>query len=588
MACMRPHGGTLFFFGSHRTTTNKHVEQTPHSLIFSRALPTRRRTDSARAGAGTAKQATQSELVSLGRDPGHPIACPQAGMPWTSTDAPHSVVCRCLSNASATTDPENVGLYLAHGLDPALKSTHLRKWCSKPDYLAHCYPSSSPVPSPPLVPLGSTRRESIAWCITGGLRSFFAPIVHESLLRHGILAFGGEPRVFFAATLADDAKPGRKSISAGGADGAANNRSCARLHANLSAFLSAHEEWARVTAFVSEERAARPHMEHLTTAIQSPECSLPKEVADAFAQPHYVAQMVRWHEVFLAVQRDEVARDRRFDYVARLRFDVALGAPLPLSLLRPDRAAVAYPVTAKNFFRGIPLPDHFWVLPRAHASTVFEIVHRVKRWCSSRESGTVVNAGAVKSGSLPSNTTFGAAAGDARLQRACAATALCDDQPGMAIAEHHYLCCGGGPTGLLVRALHNLEARLRAERERHVHYGATRTGAHAPGHAQHSVGAHYAAGAGLATRSVDASPRPPLPPMLPPPFQLILAELPMMLVGDEVLANVKCSGRRGHKPGAAYGDIASSQWGYFTDKTSYMQDCVAVTSACSAPAARPR
>ena len=54
-------------------------------------------------------------------------------------------------------------------------------------------------------PAHSSTTPRVAFCITGALRSFFAPIVHQSLLHNIIHAAGGQPRVFFEASAADAA-----------------------------------------------------------------------------------------------------------------------------------------------------------------------------------------------------------------------------------------------------------------------------------------------------------------------------------------------------------------------------------------------
>ena len=36
------------------------------------------------------------------------------------------------------------------------------------------------------------RGPSVAWCLAGGVRSFYVPLVHESILRNAIRAVGGD------------------------------------------------------------------------------------------------------------------------------------------------------------------------------------------------------------------------------------------------------------------------------------------------------------------------------------------------------------------------------------------------------------
>jgi hypothetical protein len=466
---------------------------------------------------------------------------------------PRSLVCSCPNMSLASEGP-----YLARSADPGVRTIHLRTWC-KTSRLVRCSLSSSPIvvlPSPP----PANAHESVAWCFTGGLRSFFAPIVHESLLRHGIYGLGGRPRVFFSASLVDDAKAGRASISVGGGsrtDAAARASSCSTLHANLSAFLAVHDEWAAITAFVSESSSARPPAATAARASIGA-CALPRDVVDAFDRPHYIAQIARWQEVYLAVQRDEVARGVRFGYVARLRFDVTLGAPLPHTILRPDLATMVWPVGGQLFSRLLPLPDHFWLVPRPYAHAAFGILSRFQQ-CGHRAAATTTADGRThdrshhtvssSTSSHRGNATFDK---DATI-RACEVTGLCADQPGLP----EQLCCGGGPTGLLVRALLREQMRTQA--------AATTTTATIT---SRTVGHRRGGGGGGDSAT---------------PFKAIPIEHPIMLVGDDSLARLKCAGRAGigwtdPNGNKLFGEVASSQLGYF----ARAQDCVALTSACSA------
>ena len=167
-------------------------------------------------------------------------------------------------------------------------------------------PSPPPPSSPPVAGRAAAAGTMVAWAITGGVRSFYSPLVHNSLLHNAILATGGSPRVFFSAALADDPKTGRavgdgKSLSGllATARGEAGDRtSCIFRYANLSAFLADHDEWATITAHVDESSERVP----AETPRFSPACKLPADLAeDSFAHrkhssdPRFLAQMHRWH-----------------------------------------------------------------------------------------------------------------------------------------------------------------------------------------------------------------------------------------------------------------------------------------------------
>ena len=218
----------------------------------------------------------------------------------------------------------------------------------------------------------------VAWVLTGGLRSFFAPMVHKSIYQNAIRAVGGRPRLFMIASLADDAKSDREAVSVGSStvqrmaginctlQASAQHCSqpgCAAAYANLSGFLAAQPRWGAMTAHVEEELTSRPTSgEAATLAAYNPRCHLPEELDNAFRPPHYLAQMARWHAAIVAVRRYERQARRQFDFVAKLRFDVAVPSPLSPRLLRSDRAFLGFPPAVKIFRRMVP------VRPRARAA----------------------------------------------------------------------------------------------------------------------------------------------------------------------------------------------------------------------------
>lgn len=250
-----------------------------------------------------------------------------------------------------------------------LQNVYRRPFCSNKELL-RCRLLSSPSPPPPHV----QHAKSVAWCITGNLRTFFAPLVHESMYRHAILALGGEPRAFFSAAAEDESKTGMLSHHA---TSSSARHSCTTRYANLTAFLSAHPEWAAITAHVSEESTATP----LTRAAGvNPACNL-SEIGWSMHSRDF-AQLWRWHEAYAAVVHYEktVMRTKRFDFVARLRFDAAFGAPLPSDLLLGEPTAyVSWPCFWKPHARYLPLPDHFFLVPRAHAQSAFSLTRRYRR-----------------------------------------------------------------------------------------------------------------------------------------------------------------------------------------------------------------
>ena len=175
----------------------------------------------------------------------------------------------------------------------------------------------------------------------------------------------------------------------------------------------------------ARSRTLPVHGKRSAMSTPSTSCKLPPEVASAFSKSAFISQMSRWARAFAAVRRFEISAraGRKFDYVGRLRFDTAIAAPLaPPLLLRQDRHYLAFPVSAKIRQRMYPLPDHFWFGPRAHAAVAFDILRRYQDCVSVEDAAGV--------------------AGES--------------------SSSKELCCGGGPTGLLVRALLNAEQRAMA------------------------------------------------------------------------------------------------------------------------------
>lgn len=220
----------------------------------------------------------------------------------------------------------------------------------------------------------STRSYHVAWLITGGLRSFFAPLVHESIYQNAIRAVGGQPKLFLIASMNDDAKSARDVLSVVDARqsncsqmsslGSRSQRStqacaptgCTTWHANLSSFLAAKSEWAVLTVHVEEEMSSRVLSgDAAGLAVYNPDCPLPDELDKAFRPPHYLVQMARWSLAMSAVRRYEKRVGWRFHFVARMRFDVAVPAPLSSNLLRTDRAFLAFPPAVKVFQRMVPV-----------------------------------------------------------------------------------------------------------------------------------------------------------------------------------------------------------------------------------------
>ena len=226
---------------------------------------------------------------------------------------------------------------------------------------------------------GASSAPQVAWVLSGGLRSFFAPIVHESIYQNAIRAVGSEPRLFMIASLADDAKSDREAVSVGTSSATqrmagsnctlqssaqhCSQPGCVAAYANLSGFLSAQPQWGAITAHVEEEPTSRPTSGEAATLVShNPSCHLPEELDNAFRPPHYLAQMARWHAAIVAVRRYERQARRQFDFVAKLRFDVAVPSPLSPRLLRSDRAFLGFPPAVKIFRRMVP------VRPRARAA----------------------------------------------------------------------------------------------------------------------------------------------------------------------------------------------------------------------------
>ena len=97
--------------------------------------------------------------------------------------------------------------------------------------------ASSEAPSPPPAALPQSTNVKIAWCITGNLRSFFAPLVHESIYRNASMALGGRPSAFFSAATEDEVKHNMVALHGGVSATPSTPSSCATRFANLTAFL---------------------------------------------------------------------------------------------------------------------------------------------------------------------------------------------------------------------------------------------------------------------------------------------------------------------------------------------------------------
>lgn len=373
-----------------------------------------------------------------------------------------------------------------------------------------------PRPSPPAPDAASEAAARlrllprVAWCITGALRSFYLPLVHRSLLTNAIRAVGGRPLLFFSASASDDAKQGRTPLH--------GPSTCAQRYANLSEFLASHSDWAALTASVSETWRARPA--HFTKdASRSVRCCpLPNEVLEVFANPMYAAQIARWHDALQAVVRHEDKHQIKFDWVGKLRFDVVVAMPLPplaaaAVTSTASAAYMAWPVAMRTHTRAMPMPDHLWLVPREQASDVFGASARYRECVAACEPAQptertraleAVSVGvaaatameAARSGARPLgrlrartqislswranwptavtaeararswfgrwphanvwslNGTLGGMIRDAATYRACERVGLCT-----AVGKP-LMCCGKGPTGLLVRAVQNARVPL--------------------------------------------------------------------------------------------------------------------------------
>ena len=166
--------------------------------------------------------------------------------------------------------------------------------------------------------------------------------------------------------------------------------------------------------------------------------------------------VARWQSAMTAVRRDEASAGRRFHFIGRLRFDLTLGAPLPSTLLRHDRAFLAFPPAARAFQRMIPLPDHMWITPRAHAESVMDVMGRYAG-CKGAASAANMSAAELS----------------AAVAESCRQTQLCQHDGGGATPTNGGsdakaplpplppLCCGRGPTGVVVRALQRAERESR-------------------------------------------------------------------------------------------------------------------------------
>ena len=207
------------------------------------------------------------------------------------------------------------------GRDPGLKGLRLLRYCTDPRHMKCNVTKATQRPLEQRSSVASAgasdddrrsnRIESaavipVAWVLTGAIRSFFSPVVHQSIYQNAIRAVGGEPRVFFIASLADDPKQGREAVAVGNTHSQHQHScaqpdlehcspaGCAAAYANLSSFVAAHPStWGAVTAHIEEETAARQ-----AHAVENPSCPLPSEFANTFTTPHYLGQSAQFSAGF--------------------------------------------------------------------------------------------------------------------------------------------------------------------------------------------------------------------------------------------------------------------------------------------------
>jgi hypothetical protein len=474
------------------------------------------------------------------------------------TQPPQEIRCQCIMPAREM-GAQTIMAY--SGTDPGLLGLHVRKFCGGPplpsgETRATCnvsgralYTESPSASGPSRVRrqrATATGRPAVAWVLAGGLRSFFSPVVHSSLMNNAIRAVGGEPSLFLIATLANDQKrwgAAREDLSVAAAAGGTS--SCARRYDSLATFLAAHPEWEALTVHIAVETDAQP-----ASASPNPACHPLSDVEADYARrifqvPQYTAQMARWAQGFSAVRRHEREHRRgvAFDFVGRLRFDTMVAAPLPADLLLSAHVAnVAFAIDAKVHSRLLPLPDFFWIVPRAHAAAAFDVMGRYQR-CGRQ--------GAALKARAPAPDVTNASAG-------CIATGVCRDIPRTA-RRLPPLCCGGGPTGVLVRML------LRAADQ------ATPLGTR---DSSASGGGGGGGGSGSGNTSITSGTASQDAPHKPAPVSsgltVHLLEHPIFVVGHVQTAHHLCNYR-----------TPSTVMGYFASRHA----CFATVGACGAAAA---
>ena len=130
-------------------------------------------------------------------------------------------------------------------MDNELLGLRLRRFCAWPPNLkCRSTATSDGLKHAPSMMTESREgiEPSVAWCLTGRVRSFYVPLVHESIMRNAIRAVSGNAKVFMMATSANDIWRSEHVSASGDSDAL-----CDRKYRNLSHFVSLHSDWASIT-----------------------------------------------------------------------------------------------------------------------------------------------------------------------------------------------------------------------------------------------------------------------------------------------------------------------------------------------------
>lgn len=210
-------------------------------------------------------------------------------------------------------------------------------------------------------PVALHAKETIAWGILGQMRSFFDPVVHDSIMYDIILATHANPTLFFSVEHADHVK--------------VRGEECPHPPTALRDFLAARPLWAGLTAEVADSVQRDDPLVADNPACQVRGARIGGNSTYGFSMLSARLQMSDWVMLMKMVDRHETKVHQRFTYVGRLRPDISMGAPHPFPSLERHTAYMVG--NLPNGF--LPAPDYLFVVPRRRADSGFNLLLEYRR-----------------------------------------------------------------------------------------------------------------------------------------------------------------------------------------------------------------